>query len=92
MKKLKELPKFKNEDEEREFWATHSFSDYYDIKKFKRMPPVSAKTPGLHNLRLSPEMEGEVQRLSQERKVGVQEMIQQLLAAGIKQQRLQPGA
>ncbi len=29
-KKLKKLPVFKNEDEERDFWATHSSVDYID--------------------------------------------------------------
>ena len=30
IKKFKTLPKFKNEDEERDFWATHSSTDYVD--------------------------------------------------------------
>ncbi|KKR34026.1 MAG: hypothetical protein UT63_C0008G0025 [Candidatus Gottesmanbacteria bacterium GW2011_GWC2_39_8] len=30
MKKIKNLPKFKNEDEERKFWATHELSDVFD--------------------------------------------------------------
>lgn len=29
-KKIKPIPKFKNEDEEREFWATHDTTDYID--------------------------------------------------------------
>jgi predicted DNA binding CopG/RHH family protein len=29
-KKLKEIPKFKNEDEEREFWWTHDSTEYVD--------------------------------------------------------------
>lgn len=33
MKKLKPIPKFKNEDEEAEFWATHDSTDYFDISK-----------------------------------------------------------
>ena len=41
-KKVKALPKFKNEDEEREFWATHSPLDYLDAKAFK-----SASSPNL---------------------------------------------
>lgn len=32
-KKIKQLPEFKNEDEEREFWATHKLSDVFDVKK-----------------------------------------------------------
>jgi len=29
-KKLKDIPKFKTEDDEREFWATHDTTDYFD--------------------------------------------------------------
>ncbi|MFO7558265.1 MAG: CopG family antitoxin [Desulfobacterales bacterium] len=36
MKKDKIIPNFKNEDEEREFWATHSPLDYFDSKTFKK--------------------------------------------------------
>ncbi len=33
MKKLKKIPRFKNEDEEDEFWATHDTTEYFDINK-----------------------------------------------------------
>jgi predicted DNA binding CopG/RHH family protein len=37
MKKInKRIPKFKNEDEERKFWDTHSPLDYFDSKIIKR--------------------------------------------------------
>ena len=36
-KRFKELPKFKNEDEERDFWATHDSTDYFDWSKAKRV-------------------------------------------------------
>lgn len=29
-KKINKIPKFKNEDEERDFWATHDLADYLD--------------------------------------------------------------
>jgi predicted DNA binding CopG/RHH family protein len=29
-KKLKDIPEFKTEDDEREFWATHDTTDYFD--------------------------------------------------------------
>jgi len=32
-KKLKEIPKFRNEDEEREFWWTHDSMEYFDWDK-----------------------------------------------------------
>ena len=31
-----QIPEFKNEDEEREFWATHSPLDYFDSSNIKR--------------------------------------------------------
>ena len=32
-KKFKSIPKFKSEDEEREFWSTHDSTDYVDWSK-----------------------------------------------------------
>lgn len=32
-KNLKSIPKFKNEDEEREFWATHDTTEYFDTSQ-----------------------------------------------------------
>lgn len=37
MKKLKTIPKFKNEDEERDFWDTHDLTDYFDMSKAERV-------------------------------------------------------
>lgn len=34
MKKLLKIPKFKNEDEERDFWAKIDLSEYYESKDF----------------------------------------------------------
>jgi len=36
-KKLKTIPKFANENEEREFWLTHDTTDYVDWSKAKRV-------------------------------------------------------
>jgi hypothetical protein len=91
--KLKPIPDFKTEDEEFEFWSTADSTEYLDPAGWRRVPPpMVPKTQGLHGVILSPEMEHEVHRLSRERKIDIQEMITQLLAAGLKQQRLQPGA
>jgi len=32
MKKLKKIPRFKNEDEEREFWAKADATEYFDME------------------------------------------------------------
>lgn len=36
MNKLKKIPTFKSEEEEREFWATHDSSEYVEWKKADR--------------------------------------------------------
>ena len=45
MKKLKHIPKFKNEDEEAEFWATHDSTDYFDISRAIINPSFSNLMP-----------------------------------------------
>ena len=35
--KLKTIPKFRNEDEERDFWSTHDSTDYVDWSKAKKI-------------------------------------------------------
>ncbi|HRN70131.1 MAG TPA: CopG family antitoxin [Candidatus Woesebacteria bacterium] len=37
MKKLKRIPQFKNEEEEREFWWTHDSTEYFDWSKAERI-------------------------------------------------------
>lgn len=37
MKKPSPLPKFNTEDEEREFWATHDATDYFDFDDQAKM-------------------------------------------------------
>ena len=46
MKKLKTIPKFSNEDQEAEFWATHDSTDYIDWSK-------AIVNPVFPNLKLS---------------------------------------
>lgn len=46
MKKLKTIPKFKNEDEEDRFWSTHDSTEYIDWSK-------AVVNPALPNLKLS---------------------------------------
>jgi hypothetical protein len=92
-KKLKEIPEFKNEDEEFEFWSTHDFTDYIDPKSWKRVPaPMVPKTMGLVSFQMTPEITKQVERLSSEKKIRIEDVINQLLAAGLKDQGLQPSA
>jgi predicted DNA binding CopG/RHH family protein len=51
MKKLKPLPNFKNEDQEREFWDKHELSDYFDLSQAKKMVFPNLK-PTSHSISL----------------------------------------
>ena len=46
MKKLRQIPRFKNEEDEAKFWATHDSTEYFDVKK-------AVVNPLLPNLKLS---------------------------------------
>lgn len=36
VKKLKTVPRFRNEQEERKFWESHDTADYFDLSKAQR--------------------------------------------------------
>ena len=53
MSKLKRVPAFKTEAEERKFWETHDSTDYVDWSKAKRMRfPNLKPSPEASALRL----------------------------------------
>lgn len=37
MRTIKKIPHFKNEDAEREFWASHDVTDYFDVRASRRV-------------------------------------------------------
>lgn len=56
MKLLKELPDFKTEDEEFEFWKTHDSSEYMDWKNAKRIVfPNLRSAEGVIEIAVDPE-------------------------------------
>ena len=57
MKKLKKVPKFKNEREEREFWETHDTTEYVDWSKARVVTfPNLKKSTKTISLRLPEDM------------------------------------
>ena len=65
MKKDKIIPDFKNEDEERELWSTHSPLDYFDIKDGKRasFPKLKPSVKSI-SIRLPEDMLAELKTLA----------------------------
>jgi predicted DNA binding CopG/RHH family protein len=89
MKKMKRtIPDFKNEDEEREFWATHSPLDYFDSKRFKRVSFPNLK-PSLKSIsiRLPEDLLNELKTLANKKDVPYQSLAKMFLAKQIVVER-----
>jgi len=88
MKKDKIIPNFKNEDEEREFWATHSPLDYFNIKDFKRasFPKLKPSVKSI-SIRLPEDMLAELKILANKRDVPYQSLAKIYLARQISLER-----
>ena len=83
----KKIPKFKSEDAEREFWATHDSTEYVDWKKAKRVVFPKLK-PSLTtiSLRLPKPMLDELKSLANKRDVPYQSLLKIFLAERIRQE------
>lgn len=89
MKEMKtKIPKFKNEDEEREFWAMHSALDYFDTKKVKRVSFPNLK-PSLKSIsiRLPEDLLIELKTLANKKDVPYQSLVKIFLARQIVLER-----
>ncbi|MCG2789374.1 MAG: BrnA antitoxin family protein [Actinomycetia bacterium] len=89
MKKTdKRIPRFKNEDEERKFWATHSPLDYFDASSFKKASFPNLK-PSLKSIsiRLPESMLAELKILANKKDVPYQSLAKIYLARQIALER-----
>jgi len=83
----KQIPQFKTEDEEREFWATADSSEYIDWKKAKRAVLPNLK-PSLRkiSLRLPESMLENLKVLANKRDVPYQSLVKMYLAESIERE------
>jgi predicted DNA binding CopG/RHH family protein len=83
--KKKRIPKFKNEDHERQFWATHSALDYLDISSARRVTLPNLK-PSVKtiSIRLPEMMLEELKLLANKRDVPYQSLLKMFLAERIE--------
>ena len=74
------IPEFKNEDEERAFWATHDSSEYVDWSKSRRVlfPNLKPSTRAI-SLRLPTSMLDELRQMANQRDVPYQSLIKVFL-------------
>ncbi len=80
-KKLKALPRFASEDQEREFWSTHDSTDYVDWRKAARveLPNLKPSTTMI-SIRLPTKLLNELKSLANTRDVAYQALMKMYLA------------
>ncbi len=87
MKKLKPLPRFKNENEEFEFWATHDSTDYVDISKGKQMQfPNLRRTTKLVALNMPISLIDQLKFLANKKDIAYQSLMKLFLLAQVEKE------
>ena len=86
--KYKAIPHFDNEDEEREFWATHDSTEYIDWSKAEKNPSFSSLKPSTRtvSIRLPESMIASLKTLANKRDVPYQSLVKIFLAEKIKEE------
>ena len=82
----KKLPKFKNEDQELKFWATHDAVEHFDWSKAKNVtfPDLKPSVKTI-SLRLPKSMLEEIKLLANKRDVPYQSLLKIFLAEKIEE-------
>jgi predicted DNA binding CopG/RHH family protein len=85
---LKPIPEFKNEDEERKFWATHDVTDYFDMSKAVINPVFPNLKPSTKtiSLRLPEYLLERIKELANSRDVPYQSLMKVFLAERVKKE------
>ena len=82
---MKDIPKFKNEDEQRQFWAEHDSTEFVDWSKAKRgvFPNLKPSTKTI-SLRLPESMLEELKLLANRNDVPYQSLVKVFLSERIE--------
>jgi hypothetical protein len=89
-KQYKPIPKFASEDEEREFWADHSSTDYIDwsqaeVIREKGAFPKLKRSENIVEIPLPPDMIRKLQDQAKEQKIPLSLLVQHYLQERILQ-------
>ena len=84
---IKKIPKFKNENEEFEFWAKHDLMDYADISRGKRVmfPNLKPSTSSVL-IRLPEFLLSELKMLAHKKDIPYQSLMKVYLAEKVKEE------
>ena len=87
MKKLKQIPNFNNEDEEREFWAKADSSEYFDWSKNEEMifPNLKPSTESI-SLRLPSYLLARIKEIANKKDIPYQSLMKMFLSERMNQE------
>jgi len=81
----KRLPKFKNEGQEREFWASHDSTEYVDWSKAKKvLLPNLKPSSEVISVRMPKSMLDQLKLLANKRDVPYQSLLKMFIADRLK--------
>lgn len=89
-KKLKLIPKFKSEDEEAEFWATHDSTEYLDWSKAvvnPRFPNLKPSTRTI-TLRVPEFLLYDLKTIANKKDVPYQSLVKMYLDEKVREERI----
>ena len=87
MSRLKKIPKFKNEAEEAEFWATHDSTEYIDYSTARRVafPHLKPSTKTI-SIRLPESLIEHLKVLANKRDVPYQSLLKMFLSEKVDEE------
>lgn len=87
LKKIKKLPNFKNEDEERDFWAAHELSDVFDVSKGVNVvfPNLKFSTKTI-TIRVPQSLLNDLKVIANKKDVPYQSMVKIMLSEKVKEE------
>jgi predicted DNA binding CopG/RHH family protein len=87
VRKLRKLPKFKNEKEEFKFWSTHDSTDYIDYSKAKRVLFANLKpSTRTISIRLPESLIAHIKILANKRDIPYQSLLKMYLIEKVEEE------
>lgn len=89
MKQIKKMPKFKNEDAEREFWSKHDTTEYLDSFELVDLdfPNLKPSTKAI-SIRLPESMIQQLKKLANKQDVPYQSLLKILLGEKLREESI----
>ena len=83
----KRIPKFRNENEEFEFWSNHDITDYIDVSKARRVAfPKLKPTSKLISLQMPVYLVNQIKALANKKGIPYQSLTKVYLAERVKEE------